>query len=230
MGGLNVKNTIVERVLQIIAPHYCFGCGKVGALLCDYCKYDIENEPFIGCIACGYTSREGICSIHESPISQSFIVSQRSGPLEAIIDGLKFHNVKAAARIVAELLDERLPILPENTVIVPIPTVRSHIRQRGYDQVELIARHLASLRKLPLQPLLKRVGNTTQHTLTKEERHKAAQQAFTLNTAVTLPKGTPLLVIDDIVTTGATVLSAANILSELNSPIWVSAGAYQPLD
>ena len=230
MGGVNVKNTIVERVLQVLAPHYCFGCGKVGTLLCDYCKYNIVEEPFLGCMACGRPSREGICEWHESPVERSFIVSERSGPLEATINGLKFHNVKAAARTIAELLDERLPLLSEDTIIVPIPTVRSHIRQRGYDQVELIARHLAALRKLKVMKLLVRVGKETQHTLDREQRQDAAQKAFRLNDSVCELETWPLLLLDDIITTGATISNAALILQPLGAPIWVGAAAYQPLD
>lgn len=231
MGGKNVKNTIVERYLRVIAPHYCFSCGKVGTLLCDYCKYDIGNEPFLGCLLCGTPSRVGICEWHESPIERSFVVSERSGPLEAAINGLKFHNVKATARSLAELLDERLPLLPESTVIVPIPTVRSHIRQRGYDQVELIARHLAELRHMRIKKLLVRTGKETQHELDRRSRQQAAKRAFRLNTSIAESlKGAPLLILDDIITTGATVHNAALTLSLLESPLWVGAVAYQPLD
>lgn len=230
MGGLNVKNTIVERALQVIAPHYCLGCGKVGSLLCSYCKYNIGEEPFLGCIICGLPSRSGICSVHDSTLERSFIVSERSGVLEATINGLKFHNSKAAAKELAILLDQRLPLLPTNTLIVPIPTVRSHIRQRGYDQVELIARHLSNMRGISIAPLLKRVGTATQHELGKEERRVAAQKAFTLNRMLSVQEGILLLVLDDIITTAATVSAAAETLKPLKGIVMVGALAYQPLD
>lgn len=230
MGRLNVKNTIVERVLQNIAPHHCSGCGNVGSLLCPYCKYDIIHEPFLGCIVCGNSSRVGICTIHDAPIQRSFVVSERSGVLEALIDGLKFHNVKAAAKDLAALLDERLPLLPEGTIIVPIPTVRSHIRQRGYDQVELIARHLAERRQVTIVRALERVGKDTQHKLGREDREVAAKRAFVLNSRVRVEKDSPILLLDDIITTGATVLQATQTLQPLGVPVFVSALAYQPLD
>lgn len=229
MGGRNVKNTMIEVLMHTLAPHPCLGCGKVGSALCGYCKYDIIHEPFAGCIQCGAASREGICVWHDSPITRSFVVSERSGVLEGLINQLKFHHMKAAARELAVLLHESLPIFPAGTTIVPIPTVRSHVRQRGYDQVELIARHLAQLRNMPIQKLLGRVGKATQHKLDREGRVEAARHAFKLNGFPASVDG-PLLILDDVITTGVTVQEAAKLLKPLHSQVWVAALAYQPLD
>ena len=89
---------MIERVLQIVAPHPCSGCGKVGTILCEDCKYDIINEPFSGCILCGSYTLYGICEAHASPITRAFTVGTRSGALEELINRLKFHYAKAAAR------------------------------------------------------------------------------------------------------------------------------------
>lgn len=234
MGGLNVKITMIERGLQFVAPHPCSNCGKVGAILCDDCKYDIIHEPFVGCILCGSPKIDGICTVHGSPIRRAFIVSSRTGALEGAINQLKFHHAKDTARPLASLLDECLPILPYDIEVVPIPTVRSHIRQRGYDQAELIARHFTVLRGLPLRRYLQRVTNTTQHIVGKSERHQQAKQAFTLNVrgdkGQMRPMGKKILLVDDIVTTGATLQAAAEVLTKAGAIVWVAALAYQPLD
>lgn len=230
MGGLNVKNTIVERVLQIIAPHPCSGCGKVGVVLCDDCKYDIIHEPFLGCSLCGAPQPLGICESHGASIARAFIVGQRQGALQDVINRLKFNNVKAATLPLAELLNEYLPCLPDDIQIVPIPTVRSHIRQRGYDQVALLAQQLADIRTIPLHNALRRVTNATQHTaVTKNVRKQQAHQAFSLDTDADL-NGKTVLLVDDIVTTGSTLTAAADILSRAGATVWVAALAYQPLD
>ncbi len=228
MGGINVKNTIVERALHFIAPHPCYGCGKVGVILCDYCKYDIVHEPFLACIACQTPNPAGICANHHSPLKKVFIVGKRTDALETAINGLKFSNVKACAQTLAELLDEALPILPVHTKVVPIPTINRHIRQRGYDQVELIAKHFAHLRGLDVIQPLKRLTTTVQHTASREDREKQAQSAFGLRDGAET-EGLVLL-IDDIITTGSTLSSAANILSSTGMTVWAAALAYQPLD
>jgi len=229
MGGVNVKNTMVERVLQIVAPHPCSGCGKVGAILCLYCKYDIVYEPFLGCILCGRPQMNGICEEHSSPIERAFTVGARTGALESAINRLKFQNTKAAAIDLAELLDARLPILPEGTVIIPVPTVRSHIRQRGYDQVELLAKHLSRLRGVSITSALTRQTTTTQHLVDRKQRNVQAARAFALDPSVPVPRG-PVLLLDDIVTTGSTLMAAATQLSQAGVTVWVATLAYQPLD
>jgi len=229
MGGVNVKNTMVERVLHIIAPHPCSGCGKVGVVLCEDCKNDIISEPFLGCILCGVPQRDGICPSHTSSITRSFTVSERIGALEQLINRYKFEHVKAAALPLAQLLDETLPLFPEVIELIPIPTVRSHIRERGYDQVELLARFISSMRDIPIRRVLMRRTNKTQHTVGRDERLMQASDAFCLKSPSFL-HGKTVLLLDDVVTTGATLESAAKLLKAAGATVWTATLARQPLD
>ncbi|MGV9002134.1 MAG: ComF family protein [Candidatus Saccharimonadaceae bacterium] len=229
MGGLNVKITMIQGVLQVIAPHPCSGCAKIGTILCLDCKYNITHESFFGCILCGRPQLGGICPSHDSPIQRAFTVGSRTGPLEDVINRLKFQNTKLAARTLAELLNESLPFLPSDIQIVPIPTVRSHIRQRGYDQVELIAQHLAALRSMSIKRALLRKTNETQHIVRRNERLEQSQRAFSLMEGTAFGSA-PILLLDDIVTTGSTVSAAAQLLKEAGATVWVATLAYQPLD
>ncbi len=226
MGGINVKNTIVERVLQIVAPHPCLGCGKVGAVLCQYCKYDISHEPFFGCIVCQAPSLAGICEEHAGPIERVFVVGERQGVLERAVNDFKFHNKRSAAWQLAELLDTRLPYLNENTIITPIPTVRSHSRVRGYDHALLLASLLASRRSVPLVQPLVRATNTTQHTVDKVTRLRQAAEAFGRIVTVDV-RGKTVVLVDDVITTGATVMAAAGLLRAAGARVWVVALAYE---
>ncbi len=231
MGGINVKNTMVESVLVKVAPHPCFGCGKIGTTLCPNCKYNITHEPFLGCVVCGNVSPEGICVEHDAPICKAWVVSERVTVLKRVIDAYKFEYVKAAAHALVDLLDATLPLLSANTVIVPIPTVSSHVRQRGYDHLEILARILAIRRGLPIAQLLTRSSVKTQHRLNKAERQQEASTAFHIAKSVSITPNTPLLILDDIITTGSTIRSAAQVLSEAGArTIFVAALAYQPLD
>ena len=229
MGGLNVKNTIAERALQIIAPHPCYGCGKKGNVLCDYCKYDIIHEPFVGCILCGRPNLEGACQYHASPFRRVYTVSTRAGTLKHIIDGLKFSHNKSAAKALADLLHDSLPLFPAGTIIVPIPTIPSHIRTRGYDHVGVIAQHLSSLRGMPIAPLLIRRTRTVQHAASNATaRRNQAETAFAIKDSDI--EGRSVLVLDDIVTTGSTLVAAGRLLQEAGAYVYGAALAYQPLD
>ena len=231
MGGINVKNTIVEALMQKVAPHPCFGCGKIGTPLCPNCKYNIINDPFLGCILCGKASREGLCVDHDVPICKAWVISERVTVLRRVIDAYKFEYVKAASHSLIDLLDEYLPILPSNTLIVPIPTASSHVRQRGYDHINILARLLAIRRELPVTYLLERTSVKSQHELNKVERQDEAQRAFRVPKGMYVDAATPLLLLDDIITTGSTVSSASKALAAAGAQqIFVAALAYQPLD
>jgi competence protein ComFC len=231
MGGVNVKNTMIEALMQIVAPHLCFGCGKIGTTVCDNCKYHISSEPFAGCILCGKISQHGICAQHDTPICKAWVVSERRDILKNTIHAYKFKYVKAAAQPLADLLDTTLPYLPANTVIVPIPTSPAHIRERGFDHIHIFARLLARRRSLPISLALTKSSSITQHRLNKSDRQREAKGAFVINKTVSIDVDAPVLLLDDVITTGSTVKSAANVLANVGvKTIYVAALAYQPLD
>lgn len=221
---------MLDDLLSIIAPHLCYGCGKTGALLCQYCKYDIANDKNEVCLSCLKPSTGGrVCSRCDVAYERGWLVGFRDGSLKDLIDAYKFQRVRAGYKALAELLDASLPELPRRTVIVPVPTVSSHIRERGYDHMILIAKELGHLRHLPVRPLVKRLTKLTQHDLGANERQKAASRAFMVETELD-PAATYLL-LDDVMTTGATVNYAAKALRKAGAEhVFVAVVARQTLD
>lgn len=221
---------MIDRLLNIIAPHYCSGCEKTGTLLCENCKYDISIEPFEGCIVCSkVTDDDNLCRYCATPYNRAWCVGERTDSLQRLIGQYKFRSAKAAYKPIGDLLLERLPELPANTVIVPVPTVASHIRERGYDHMLLIARYIAKKRQLVLSCDIVRKTNHKQRDASRRVRIAQAQQAF--QTRKKLDPTVPYLLIDDVVTTGATVHYAAQSLRDGGARIiWVAAVARQPLD
>jgi len=144
---------------------------------------------------------------------------------------LKFERQRAAGRVLGALLHERISQLPPETTIIPVPTISSHIRQRGYDHAYLIARHLAELRHLRVQRAVSRTANSVQRGHNKKERITQANRAFALTSTSSILPQVPYLIIDDVVTTGATLAAVANVLRSAGAEtIWVAAVARQPLD
>lgn len=148
-------------MLSFLAPHLCCGCGEIDRNLCDSCRYDIISEPYGVCIDCGRPEPRGICPDHGTSFDRAWIVGERKDVLQRLIGLFKFKNVKTAAGALADLLDARLPTLPSRTVLVPIPTAPSHIRERGYDHLELIARHLSARRNIIIRHVLRRNDDST---------------------------------------------------------------------
>lgn len=171
----------------------------------------------------------GICTKHHSPISHAFTVGMRSGVLEVLINQLKFSRSKGAAGVLASLMDESLPRLPSGVLLAHIPTVRSHVRQRGYDHVKLITDHFAALRGVTFTAVLERQTNMTQHTANRAMRKNQSKTAFRLSRGVNVQDRIVIL-FDDIVTTGSTLEAAATELQRAGAVVWAVTLAYQPLN
>ena len=220
-----------DTVLSYIAPHHCSGCDISGTLLCDNCKYDIISEPFSMCVACGKNSagRNGLCGHCKVPYSRAWCVSARRDHLQRLIGNYKFTNARSAYIPLAQLLDDYLPDLPADTVIVPVPTANSHVRQRGYDHMLLIAQQLGKLRRMSVDTSLRRVTDTKQRSASAQQRTENAKSAFTCGDTLDHTKN--FLLIDDVITTGATVKYASNTLLGAGAEtVWVASISRQPLD
>ena len=219
---------MINRLLQMVAPHYCYGCAKVGSLLCDECKYDITEDSLSGCIVCLSPSLSGVCLGCRTSYQRAWCVGERSDVLRDLINGYKFERAEAAYLSLASLLDLHLPQLPADTVLVPVPTIRRHIRQRGYDHVLLLARELGRLRGIPVQPIVTRRNNLVQ--LGKNRRDRKLQAAESFHAVGPLDQKTYVL-IDDVITTGATLSAAAKSLKDVGAEyIWCAVIARQPLE
>ncbi len=225
----NVKNTMFDKLLSILAPHLCYKCGKTGHLLCDNCKYDITSEEFVICILCrGPADSSGVCSNCDAHFSRAWCVGDRTEELHQLLNDYKFMRVYAAHVLFGELLAQKIGQLPEGVVIVPIPTNASHVRQRGYDHTLLMARQLAKLSRTPVRRILRRHAKTVQTGKTKRERFDQAARTFVISGDC---EGKTVLIIDDIVTTGATLQAAARLCRDAGAvDVWVAAVARQPLD
>jgi len=219
---------MIDDALQIIAPHHCYSCGKTGFLLCSSCKYDIIQAFQNDCVVCFQASKSGVCARHRLPYQKAWVVGRREGSLEGLINAYKFENAKTGAKVLAQLLDETLPSFAESTIVVPVTTIRKHIRERGYDHMVLVAKEFAQLRHLTYEPLLRRQTATHQRGESALQRERNAREAFA---AVKTYSDVPYLILDDVMTTGATLKYAAKALKDAGAQtIFVAALARQPLD
>lgn len=229
MRPLNVKSTIVDELLNWLAPHYCSYCCDIGSLLCEGCKYDIVSEKIDACLLCGRLSTaNGVCLARCSPaIERSWCAGEFSDGMERLIGAYKFNYAKAAYRPLGEVLLACLPQLPSDTVIVPIPTVRRHVRQRGYDHTMLLAQYIADKLSLRVDNLLVRATSDVQKGANRQQRQLQAKVAFGLSASP--QPDIPYLLIDDVVSTGFTMKYAARALSEAGSKkVWAGAVARNP--
>lgn len=217
-------------LVDLFAPHYCCSCGAIGAVLCEYCKYNIISEPYEGCILCHTITKpsENLCDTCSASFTHAWVAGSRTGSLKKIIDDYKFERTRAAYRVLSEIFAAILPVLPTDIEIVPVPTIARHVRIRGYDHMYLIARRLARSRGLPYSRCLRRATFTVQRGANRTLRQ---QQAATTFTTCNVRMGARYLLIDDVSTTGATLEHAARVLLAAGArEVWVAVLATQPLE
>ncbi len=224
---LNVKTTMISWFANLIAPDYCYGCSKVGQLLCGSCKYDISSESTPCCLLC-LKPNQSRCSCNDL-LSASGFVDLRTGVLEQLTNDTKFLSKRQGAIAQAELLATVLPMLPEKSVLLPVPTIARHIRLRGFDHTKQIARYLAKQRQAACDHGL--VARTSlqlvQHGASRQQRLRQATQSFRL--AKPIDPDLTYIIIDDVVTTGATVLAIAKLLKQAGADnIWAWSTTRQP--
>lgn len=214
--------------IELLAPHFCCSCDEIGSILCESCFYDIVSDPEMQCLNCRQPiDLNGHCGGCALPYSRAWTAGVREGALETLIDKTKFESVRQGCIVQARLINSILPTLPERTVIVPVPTIRRHIRQRGYDHSLLIAREIAKSRDVVAQPLVKRRASYVQHGSSRSDRRRQAAESYTVTDV--LSSDVTYIIIDDVFTTGYTVKYVAKALRQAGAgDVWVVVTARQP--
>ncbi len=220
---------MLDDILSIIAPHHCCGCDKIGSLICSNCKYNINIEQKMVCVVCHRpTAQTWLCKNCRMPFEKVWLVGERDGTLQRLVGLYKFERARSAYRSLGDLLLGVLPELPDNTVIVPIPTTPSRIRERGYDHMLLVAKYIARKRGLQCRQLVCRQTNTKQRQSNAKKRDLQAKQAFEVRGKI--DPAVPYLLIDDIITTGSTIKYASAALCKAGAKhVWVGVVARQIL-
>ena len=169
----------------------CAGCGQTTRKVCAECSAKIDSFASPNC-------------------SDAIVAFSYVGLVRDLMLGFKYQNHRAVATLFAERLLVRLRTIPEVgriEVVTWVPTTRERRMARGHDQAETLARILGRMLGVPVRKLLERetVGHQTGHSR-KQRLVDVALRARTMTNPCTV------LVVDDVVTTGATMRMAKQAL------------------
>jgi ComF family protein len=205
---------LLETVLSIFAPHMCVVCSTEGSLLCTVCS-EFELLPVPSrCYRCKQLTRDSsVCAScrRHTALKHVWVRTEYTNVSSKLVLAYKFERARAAHQPLARVMVEALPFLPADTVIMSVPTTTSRVRERGYDHTYLIARDIAARTGLlHIRPAI-RMGQVHQFGASGLQRRKQLENAF----VVTKPQainGKKILLVDDVVTTGATLETLAKTL------------------
>lgn len=214
----------LDFLIDLFWPKFCLGCGQIGAYLCLKCqnKIKIFNKEI-----CFYCSRP-------SPLGLTHPNCKKPGRFDGfwalyeyksiIRDVIKEFKYRRATEIWREM---SFFIKPENLLFLkrwpkidffqPIPLYKKKMNERGFNQAKIIANFLKKYHNLPIADFVWRVKNTKSQTKLKTDRQRLInlKGAFRLNdNKKQIIKNANILLIDDVVTTGATVNQATKVLKK----------------
>jgi len=204
---------LAAALLDLLYPPRCAACGEAGEPFCAACAEALLPTGQ-GCPRCGRPGRAatcGPCLLHPPAFDGVRAGGLFGGPLADAVHALKYGDRPALARPLGRWLAARAP-LPPGALVVAVPLGRRRRLARGYDQAGRLADHLARASgAVRLNGALRRVRETPpQVGRSRAARAANVAGAFTADPARVA--GRDLVLVDDVVTTGATADAAASAL------------------
>ncbi len=198
---------LIEGVLDLLFPPRCGGCRRSGSWFCESCRGAARALPALLCARCSRQCSVTPCLMCSSPtpgldsITAWFALA---GPVREAIHRLKYEDRPRLATPLADL-GVSLSRVPPG-VVVPVPLGPRRHRSRGYNQAEVLALRIAKRSgRECLSGLVRSRETDAQVGRGGEDRRRAMEGAF----AWISPIPDEIVVVDDVVTTGATLMECA---------------------
>lgn len=209
-GWRGVARLTGRWLSRAVFPDYCVRCGREGSVVCPVCRLSWLPSPALERFSAATQTLHGLFSVSPYP--------------DPIIKGLlrlwKFHGHVLAERELLTLIEETVnsysEAWPEPDAVTFVPLHRWRRNERGFDQAERMARLVAESLNRPLIQLLRRRHWTGSQARQKPEQRRklAGRRAFAIQSPSVLHDFSRLLLVDDVVTTGTTMRSAARVLRQ----------------
>lgn len=231
--------TLTNTIIDFFYPNYCVVCRDLtqrNSAICQACEQDLPwNHQ--ACFRCGNTldplennlSLCGECLIQPPKFYRTIAPLLYEQPIVKFITQLKFHHQLLYAKLLGQLLAERIKRVYTNTelpeCIVPMPLHKKRIKQRGFNQAIEIAKPIAKALHLTINhQLCRRKKNTqAQSSLTGESRKLNIHNAFEITNNLNVKH---IAVLDDVITTGNTIRALSETINTDNKikiDIWCCA-------
>jgi ComF family protein len=222
----SLLQSTLNRALDLLYPPACGVCGAGGGFLCPPCRRALPVAAPPRCRRCWALTARGVCAdCAHSPLDGVRTPYVLDAGARTLVHALKYRSLHALAQPMGELLADSFELEPlPADVVMPVPLHGRRRRSRGFNQSELLARVLARRAGLELDDhTLMRTRNTPQQTRTDDRarREENVRGAFHCRNEV---PGRRVLLVDDVLTTGATLRECARTLRQAGArSVWALA-------
>lgn len=202
---------LLNRIIQLISQPECSVCGKPGQHVCNNCWQGSVPIRRPACFWCNSLTVDGktcvICA-RKTFVKGCTIPFRLDGIVKDSIHSLKYSGDRDMAVVLANKVSPYLPTGQFDCISFVPSTGRSQ-RKRGYNQAKLLAKHLSLANNIPLESHLLRIDHTDQIGLGRAQRLSSVEGNFISTNKVA---GKSVLLVDDVITTGATINECARTL------------------
>lgn len=213
-----VAKTVHEGALELVYPTRCVSCNAAHQLLCPDCYHKIKLTDYTtACHNCGAPFGYLTCTeCQKEPWETDEVICAATyqDPVDHMIKIYKDGGERRLAYLLAALMftayTYKQMYNPERiNAVTYIPATQHAYSKRGFDHMQLIAQHFSQMAELPLTATLTKLPTQDQRHLTKQQRAQNVSHSFEVRAPV---EGQTLLLLDDAITTGATLNQAAQTL------------------
>ncbi|WP_044206185.1 ComF family protein [Flammeovirga sp. OC4] len=212
---------LFDLIFYGLFPKTCVHCDSLlkegEEILCFKCQFTIISYPF----SWGISDENYITNkLHfRMPLKKaaSFFVFENTSAVQSLIHNLKYKGNQNIGKWITDFyLDhDKQPFFEDLDVMIPVPLHSKRYKERGYNQVDVLCNSIANVTKIKYDTsAVRRVKYTTSQTKkTREQRLKSMEEVFAIPTQESIIDKN-ILIVDDVLTTGATLESLGNTLLE----------------
>jgi len=215
-----------KKFLDLFFPITCLGCKKGQEYVCKSCFKKIVLLKQQQCPECYKKNRTGLFCNLRCKINYNFdqlvvcTFYSKNNLIKKMITVFKYKFSKELSFLLAEIMKKQFDyffgkkFFPDNFIIVPVPIHKKRLKQRGFNQIEILCKNVFGLSRIT-DCLTRNIHSENQAHLSKKNRLKNLKNAFSLKTKYKkIIKNKSVLLIDDVCSTGATLNECSKTLKQ----------------